>query len=249
MTNQILYRDEHRLRADIVEIGRRMYRQGLTVAADGNLSIRLGPDRVLITPSGLSKGYLSPDQLIIVDLEGQVVPSYRPAQRALKPSSETPMHLEAYRQRPDIGAVIHAHPPMSIACTIAGISLARCVLPEVVFALGKIPTTSFAMPSSTEGADAIRELIRDHDAVLLDHHGALTVGADIFEALLHLEQVEHVARITVTAHQLGQVRMLSREAVDTLAEMRRRAQRAKGRDVCATCDVCEWGEGEGERGA
>lgn len=237
----MFYQDEHRLRADIVEIGRRMHRQGLTVAADGNLSVRLGPDRVLITPSGLSKGYLSTEQLLVVDMEEQVVPSYRPAQRELKPSSETPMHLEAYRQRPDIGAVIHAHPPMSIACTIAGISLARCVLPEVICALGKIPTTPFAMPSSDEGADAIRAPIREHDAVLLDHHGTLTVGADIFEALMRLEQVEHAARITVTAHQLGQVRLLPPDAVETLAEMRRRAQRARGRDVCEACDVCEWG--------
>jgi L-fuculose-phosphate aldolase len=241
MTNTRLYRDEHRLRADIVEVGRRMHRQGLTVAADGNLSVRLGPEHILITPSGLSKGYLSPDELLIIDMEGEVVPSYRPAQRGLKPSSETPMHLEVYRQRPDVGAVIHAHPPMSIACTIAGISLARCILPEIICVLGKIPTASFALPSSPEGAGAIRPLIVDHDAVLLDHHGTITVGDDIFLALMRLEQVEHAARITVTAHQLGQVRVLSRDAVDALAEMRRRAQRAKGRDVCATCDVCEWG--------
>jgi len=241
----MFYRDEHRLRADIVEAGRRMHRQGLTVAADGNLSVRLGPEHLLITPSGLSKGYLSPHQLLIVDMEGQVVSSHRPAQRELQPSSELPMHLEAYRQRTDIGAVIHAHPPLSIACTIAGISLARCVLPEVVYALGKIPTTSFAMPSSNEGADAIRALIREHDALLLDHHGTLTVGEDIFESLMRLEQVEHAARITVTAHQLGQVRTLSQDAVETLAGMRRRAQRARGRDVCATCNVCEWGRESG----
>jgi len=241
MTNQILYRDEHRLRADIVEIGRRMHRQGLAVAADGNLSVRLGPDRVLITPSGLSKGYLSTEQLLVIDLDGQIVPSYRPAQRALRPSSETPMHLEAYRLRPDVGAVIHAHPPMSIACTIAGISLAHCVLPEVIYALGKIPTSEFATPSTSEGADAIRRLIGDHDAILLDHHGTFTVGADLFEAMMRLEQVEHAARITITAHQLGQVRMLPKEAVGTLTEMRRRAQRAAGRDICETCAVCEWG--------
>ncbi len=208
------------LRRSICEAGRRMYQQGLVVGSDGNLSARLDAERVLITPSGASKGFLNPEHLLVVNLEGQVLDSPDPAAR---PSSEMNMHLEAYRQRPDVGAVIHAHPPLAIACTVAGISLERPVLPEVVYHFGAIPTAPYATPGTPEGAAAIRDLIGKHDAILLDRHGSLTVGADIFQALMRLEWVEHVAKILLAAHAAGQVKELPKEAVESLLAMRRRA--------------------------
>ncbi|MFQ6058097.1 MAG: class II aldolase/adducin family protein [Anaerolineae bacterium] len=232
---------EGKLRRDIVEVGRRMYHKGFIAASDGNISVRLTADRLLITPSGLHKGFLTPEQLVVTDLEGTLIPSYHPARRNLKPSSELPMHLEAYRQRPDVRAVVHAHPPLATAFTIAGVSLARCVLPEVIYSLGGIPTAEYATPGTSAGAEIVRQLVREHDAVLLDHHGVLTVGVDVYEAFMRLEQVEHAAAITLAARQLGGIRPLPPGEEEKLREMRRRAMQAKGRDVCADCSVCQWG--------
>ncbi|MDQ7029664.1 MAG: class II aldolase/adducin family protein [Ardenticatenia bacterium] len=206
------------LRQAICEAGRHMYRQGLVVGSDGNLSARLDGDHILITPSGVSKGTVDPDHLLVVDVEGRVC---RGAGSKWRPSSEMAMHLEAYRQRPDVGAVIHAHPPMAIACTLAGISLARPVLPEIIYHFVAIPTAPYASPGTPEGAGAIRELIREHDAILLDRHGSLTVGADVAQALTRLEWVEHVAKILLAAHACGPVAELPPEIVRQLLARRR----------------------------
>jgi L-fuculose-phosphate aldolase len=227
---------EHELRQEMVRIGRLMWERGYVAATDGNLSARLGPDRLLVTATGHSKGFLSADDLVILDLEGVPVASYRG--RGQRPSSEILMHLEVYRQRPDVAAVVHAHPPVATAFSIAGVSLARCVLPEVVVALGSIPTAGYATPGSKEVPLRIREAIRDHDALILAHHGSLTVGETLWEAYLRLEKVEHTAQITLVAHQLGQVRTLSPQAVDLLVQKRQQLLREQGRDVCADCDVC-----------
>src|SRR5437764_6727892 len=127
--------NEIQLRDEIVSIGKRMWEKGFIAAADGNISVRLAPDRLLITPSGLGKGFLSADQLLRIDLDGAVLASHHPASRRLKPSSETAMHLEAYRQRSDVQAVIHAHPPLAIALTVAGLPLDADVLPEVIYSV------------------------------------------------------------------------------------------------------------------
>src|SRR5439155_15295903 len=173
---------EHAVREEIVAIGRRMWDKGFLAAADGNLSVRLGADRLLITPSGLSKGFLTPDQLLRVDLQGNLLASNHPAARDLKPSSEMMMHLEAYRQRPDVQAVIHAHPPLAIALTVAGLPLDADVLPEVIYSVGIVPTAPYVTPGTPDGQHAVRELVTTHDAILLDHHGTLTVGANVMEA-------------------------------------------------------------------
>lgn len=231
---------EYELRQRIVEIGKLMHQKNFIAAGDGNISARLDRERLLVTPSGVSKGFLDPEQLIIVDLNGEKIAPTFGKWREMKPSSEIQLHLECYRQRADIGAVIHAHPPNAIACTLAGISLAKCVLPEVVYDLGTIPTAPYATPASTEGALAIRHLIRQYDAVMLDRHGSVTVGTDLWEAYWRLERVEHSAQVTLSAQQaLGKpVAPLSDDAIHKLAEMRRAIFAQRNRDVCAECNAC-----------
>jgi L-fuculose-phosphate aldolase len=227
---------EHELRQEMVRIGRLMWERGYVAAADGNLSARLDNERLLVTATGHSKGFLSVNDLVILDLEGEPVASYRG--RGQRPSSEILMHLEVYRQRPDVAAIVHAHPPVATAFSIAGVSLARCVLPEVIVTLGSIPTAEYATPGTTEIPQSIREAIKDHDALILAHHGSLTVGETLWEAYLRLEKVEHTAQITLVAHQLGQVRTLSPQAVEQLVQKRQQLLREQGRDVCADCDIC-----------
>jgi L-fuculose-phosphate aldolase len=212
---------EAQAREEIVRVCRLLWERSYVAATDGNVSVRVGPDRLLATPSGLSKGFLQEDQLVLTDLNGASV-SEGPS--ALRPSSELRMHCAVYRERPDVLAVVHAHPPMATACTVAGVSLMQPVLPEVLVTLGGIPTARYARPSSAEGAVVIRELIREHDAVLLDHHGTLTVGRSAFEAYLKLEKVENAALVLLAAGQLGGVRDLPpEEAEELLASYRRRS--------------------------
>jgi L-fuculose-phosphate aldolase len=234
---------EHELRQEMVRIGRLMWERGYLAATDGNLSARLGPDRLLVTPSGLSKGFLSTDDLMVIGLEGQPVTRFTRSSRDSKPSSEILMHLEVYRQRSDVSAVVHAHPPLATAFSIAGVSLARCVLPEVIVTLGGIPTAEYATPGTPEVPETIRRFIQDYDAIILAHHGSLTVGETLWEAYLRLEKVEHTAQITLAAQQLGQVSNLSPEAVAKLTDMRREWLQHQGRDLCEGCTVCWMGDG------
>ena len=219
------------LRSEIVRVGQWMYEQGLIVAADGNLSARLGPDCLLITPSGLCKGMLQPDHLIVVDMDGQRVGPSTRANRDLRPTSETPMHLEAYRRRPEINAVVHAHPPLTVALSIAGVSLAECMVPEVIVTLGLIPTTQYATPSSEENARAIRDLIGGHDAIILQRHGTLTVGRDLLDAFFKLQTVEQAARITFYLKQLGGGSPLPPTQVEKLLELRQALGLARPNDA------------------
>jgi L-fuculose-phosphate aldolase len=232
---------EHEMRQEMVRVGRLMWERGYVAATDGNLSARLGGDRLLVTASGLSKGFLSNDTLVVIDLDGDPVSSYRG--RGLRPSSEISMHLEVYRQRPDVSAVVHAHPPLATAFSIAGVSLARCVIPEVIVTMGGIPTAEYATPGTTEVPVSIRQAIRDHDALILAHHGSLTVGRTLWEAYMRLEKVEHTAEITLAAQQLGRVNTLAPQQVDKLVEKRRDLLQREGRDICEGCTVCVLGDG------
>ncbi len=232
---------EHELRREMIRIGRLIWERGYVAATDGNLSVRLGSDRLLVTPTGLSKGFLTVDDPVVIRLDGQTVASYRG--RDQQPSSEIEMHLEVYRQRPDVNAVVHAHPPVAVAFSIAGVSLARCVLPEVIVTLGAIPITEYATPGTRELSQSIQQAIQDYDAVVLAHHGSLTVGQTLWEAYLRLEKVEHTAQITLVAQQLGQVHTLSAEDVEKLAERRRELLQREGRDLCESCSICVLGDG------
>ncbi len=214
--------DEAQLREAIVAAGRIAYERGLLVANDGNISVRTGTGHVLITPSGVCKGRMAPEDLLVVDVDGGVVvPARDPA---LRPTSEQPMHLEVYRARPDVRAVVHAHPPHATALTVVGEGLRSDFLPEVVLLLGEIPVTGLALPSSSENAVAIRHLIGDHDVILIRRHGSLTVGADLEEALVALERLEHAARIQTLAQTLGQITPLPAEMLGRLRAARREAR-------------------------
>ena len=205
---------ESQLRADIVEVGRRMYARGYTASNDGNISVRLGADRLLKTPKSVCKGFMTPDMMCITDLEGRKLQGDR------DPSSEMLMHLEVYRQRPDAQAVVHAHPPTATGFAVAGIPLDRAVLAEVLTTLGSIPIAEYATPSTRELPEAVRKYIKAHDGMLLANHGALTVGADLYGAYYKMETIEHFAKISLVARLLGRENLLSREEVMRLQELR-----------------------------
>jgi L-fuculose-phosphate aldolase len=234
---------ERSLREEIVRIGQIMHAKGFVTATDGNISARLDKDRFLVTPSGLSKGYMTPDQMVVIDWDARPVgPARYGATRDLKPSSEILLHLEAYRQRPEIGAVVHAHPVNAITLSIAGISLARCLIPEVVVNLGLIPTTDYAMPASAEGATVIRELIQRYDAVILQRHGSVTIGKNAWEAYLNLEKLENVAEITYKLLLLGRETPFPAGAVEKLIEKREKAglmQPGQRADMEQACGICQ----------
>jgi len=205
---------ESQLRADIVEVGRRMYARGYTASNDGNISVRLGSDRLLMTPKSVCKGFMTPDMMCITDLNGRKLQGDR------DPSSEMLMHLEVYRQRPDVAAVVHAHPPTATGFAVAGIPLDRAVLAEVLCTLGSIPIAEYATPSTQELPDAVAKYIKAHDGMLLANHGALTVGADLFAAYYKMETVEHFAHISLVARMLGRENLIAREEVLRLQELR-----------------------------
>jgi L-fuculose-phosphate aldolase len=215
-----------RLRADIVEIGRRLYTRGFCASNDGNISIRFSDDRVLTTPKSVSKGYMTPDMMVVVDLQGRKVSGDRDA------SSELLMHLEVYHQRPDVKAVVHAHPPLATGFAVAGVPLDRAVLAEVVTTLGSIPIAEYGTPSTPELPAAVRQYIKVHDGLLLANHGALTVGGDVFGAYYKMETVEHFARISLVARLLGGERLLSQEEVVRLQDLRGRYGIASPAAIC-----------------
>jgi len=208
--------DDASLRADIVEVGRRLWTRGFVASNDGNISVRLGPDRLLMTPASVSKGFMTPDMMVVTDLDGRLVAG-APGR---KPSSEILMHLVAYRQRPDVGAVVHAHPPLSTGFAVAGIPLDRAVLAEVVTTLGSIPIADYGTPSTSELAAAVAPYVKAHDGLLLANHGALALGTDLFGAYYKMETIEHFAKISLTARLLGREHLLSREEVGRLQQLR-----------------------------
>ena len=207
-------RSEHQLRADIVEVGRRLYARGYTASNDGNISVRLDGERLLMTPKGLCKGFMDPSMMCITDLDGTKLAGDR------DPSSEMQMHLEVYRQRPDVDAVVHAHPPIATGFAVAGIPLDRAVLAEVVTTLGSVPIAEYATPSTRELPEAVRKYVKAHDGMLLANHGALTLGSDLFAAYYKMETIEHFAKISLVARLLGGERLLSREEVFRLQGLR-----------------------------
>lgn len=223
--------NETRLREQICQIGRLMYEKDFIDGIAGNISARLNEDRVLATPSGLAKGFMTPDQLIIVNLDGERVDSPTAANAELHPTSELSMHLECYRQRPDIGGVVHAHPAYSVALTLVGYDFSRAVVPESVVLLGAVPVTPYATPSGVENRDAIRGLIGRHDAILLAHHGSLTVARSVWDAYLLLETLEHTAQILYLAEQAGGPHVLPAHQVAKLLRLRERLGLAREGDA------------------
>ena len=195
-----LKKSEADVRRQIIEAGGYLAYRGLIVAGAGNISVRVSAERVLITPAGKRKGNLTADELIAVDLLARRLD---PADG--RPSSELGIHLCVYNQRPDILACVHAHPPYAVACSVAGISLAVPVLPEIVAVVGEIATAEYATPSTPEVAASISPLLARGDAIILKNHGVLTIGPDLESALNKMEMVEHLAQVVFLASQIGRV--------------------------------------------
>ena len=205
---------EQELREAICKAGRSLYNRNLVAATDGNLSARIGEGRYLCTPSGCSLGEMQPADIVIADAAGAKLEGRG------KVSSEFFTHLAAYEERPDIAAVVHAHPPNAVALTLAAISMEPYILPELVFAVGGVPTARYATPGTQEGAEVIRDLIRECDALLLDRHGALTVGDGVVDAYRRMEKIEHSAQSLIAARSLGTVQTLDEDQMDRILEAR-----------------------------
>jgi L-fuculose-phosphate aldolase len=209
-----------------------MYERGLIAGTDGNVSVRLSGGRLLITPSGLHKGDLVEEDLVVVDGTGTLVKGDR------RPSSELLMHLLCYEVRDEVNAVVHAHPIHAVALAMAGVSLANCILPESCLSLGFILTAPYSTPGTEEVPRALRDLVARANAVLLDRHGSLTVGPTLAVAYNRLESVEHTARITHAARCLGEVHPLSERHVEKLREVAKKYGWAEIPRGCDECNAC-----------
>ena len=202
------------LARELVRCCRALWERGLLAGADGNLSVRSGPDRLLVTPSGLLKGELEPGDLVEVDLGGRHMDGCRQA------STELDLHLRVYRRRPECGAVVHAHPPSATAFAVAGEAIPEDVLPEITVLMGDVPVVPYATTGTVALGDAVEPFLTGRDAVLLANHGALTWGVDLAQARIRMESLEHGARILLAARSLGRVNRLTREQTDALQRLR-----------------------------
>ena len=205
------------LREQICDICYKMWQLGWVAANDGNVSVKLEDGTFLATPTGMSKSFITPERLVHINEKGEVLeslPGYRP-------SSEIKMHLRCYEERKDVGAVLHAHPPVATGYAVAGISLDEYSMIETVIALGSIPVTPYGTPSTYEVPEAIAPYLKDHDAVLLKNHGALTVGTDVITAYYRMETLELFAKISLNARLLGGAKEISRKDIDRLISMRK----------------------------
>ena len=187
------------LRRAVVRVCRRLYERGLIAGQDGNVSVRLGSDRLLVTPAGRSKVDVRAGDLVELYLDGRRVTRQQSRAEA---SSEVRVHLAAYRVRPDITAVVHAHPPVATGFATAGVALDSSALAELVYSVGQVPLVPFAAPGSDELAQRVAEFVAGHDALLLEHHGAQTVGPSLETAHQRMESLEHAARILLAARHV-----------------------------------------------
>jgi L-fuculose-phosphate aldolase len=211
-----MLKTEREYRQDIVEVGRLVYQKGWVAANDGNITIRLDHERILATPTGVSKGMMHPDDLIILDYEGRRLLGRREG------TSEILMHLTVYKMRPDIRAVVHAHPPVATGFASTGRSLNKAMLPEVVIGLGCVPLAAYGLPGTPALTEPMLPLIPKYDAILMANHGAVCYGEDVWKAFFRMETVEHFARINLVAELLGGANVLPREEVQKLFDSRTR---------------------------
>jgi L-fuculose-phosphate aldolase len=227
----------HELKRDIVQVCRKIDERAYVGGRDGNVSALASDRTIVITPSAVRKGDVKVDDLIVVDRSGRRV------QGRASPSTETGMHLRIYDLRPDVRAVVHAHPPVATGFAAAGVALSECVLPEVIVGLGNVPLARYAAPGTPELVASLDPVIQHHDAFLLENHGAVTVGGDVLRAHQAMETVEHSARILLVARLLGGPRALGPEQVRELIESRGRYGVREG---LAGCFLPEAGGGGGE---
>lgn len=204
------------LKEQICDICHKMWQLGWVAANDGNVSVKLEDGTFLATPTGISKSFITPDKLVHIDENGNVLDGTD----GYRPSSEIKMHLRCYREREDVGAVLHAHPPVATGYAVAHKPLDEYSMIETVIALGSVPVTPYGTPSTYEVPDAIAPYLGEHDALLLMNHGALTVGADLLTAYYRMETLELFAKISLNAHLLGGAKEISRDNIETLIKMR-----------------------------
>ena len=208
---------EYEIKKQICDIGKRIYDRNMVAANDGNISVKLNDNEFLCTPTGVSKGFMTPDYICKVDKNGKVLQ----ANGNFRPSSEIKMHMRVYQCRPDVGAVVHAHPTFATSFSIAWIPLTQPIMPEAVIALGCVPIAKYGRPSTEEIPDAVEEWLPYYDAVLLESHGALTFSTDLLNAYHKMESVEFYAELLYKSRQLGGPKEFTPEQVEQLYEIRR----------------------------
>jgi L-fuculose-phosphate aldolase len=211
-----MVKTEREYREDIIEIGRLVFQKGWIASNDGNITIRLDAERILATPTGVCKGMMHVDDLIICDMKGNKISGRR------ERTSEILMHLTVYDMRPDIKAVVHAHPPVATGFATAGRPLNLALLPEVIIGLGCVPLAGYGLPGTTELTEPMLPYIPKYDALLMANHGAVCYGTDVFQAYFRMETMEHFARINLVAELLGGAKVLPRMEVDKLLDSRTR---------------------------
>lgn len=203
-------------REQICDICHKMWQLGWVAANDGNISVKIDDNKVITTPTGISKSFITPEKLIIVDMKGNILE----AKEGFRPSSELKMHLCCYQERNDLNAVLHAHPPVATGFAVAHKHMDNYVLIEDVIAIGAVPVTPYGTPSTNEVPDSIRSYLKEHDVVLLENHGALAMGSDLVTAYYRMESLELWAKIELVATLLGGAKEISKENIDTLISMR-----------------------------
>ena len=204
------------IKKEICEVGLKLWQKGFVAANDGNISVKISDNEYYCTPTGVSKASLTPDMIIKVDKDGKKL------EGKLNPSSEIKMHMRVYRERPDVTAVVHAHPPVATAFTVADIDLDQYVLPEAVLTIGAVPTCDYGTPSTMEIPDSLDPYLQNHDAFLLRNHGALTVGCNLTKAFFVMEEVEFNAVICKHAMDLGAVHEISCDQLKKLMDLRKK---------------------------
>lgn len=210
---------EFEIKQEMCEIGRRVYERGMVAANDGNFSVKLNAGEILCTPTGVSKGFMTPEYICKIDMKGKLLESHGD----FKPSSEMKMHLQVYKERPDVQAVVHAHPPYATTFAAAGLPLEQPVLSEAVLTLGRVPLAAYGTPSTKEVPEAVAEYLPYCDAMLLANHGALAYGNSLMNAYHKMESVEFYARILYQTKLLGGARELTQKQVEDIYEIRRRS--------------------------
>lgn len=212
--------NEFQIRQQMCEIGKRVYERGMVAANDGNFSVKLGEDEYLCTPTGVSKGFMTADCICRIDAEGRLLEP----NGAYRPSSEMKMHLRVYRERPDVQAVVHAHPPFATTFAAAGLPLEQPILAEAVLTLGRVPVAGYGTPSTQAVPDAVAEYVSGYDAMLLKNHGALTYGDSLMNAYFKMESLEFYARILYQTKLLGGGAELTKQQVEDIYEIRRKSK-------------------------
>ena len=205
------------IKKEMCEIGKRVYDRGMVASNDGNFSVKLNDNEYLCTPTGVSKGFMTPEYICKVDAKGNILE----ANEVFRPSSEIKMHMRIYEKRPDVKAVVHAHPMYATTFAIAGKPLMEPIMPEAVIFLGGVPLAKYGTPSTMEIPDAVEEFLEDYDAVLLENHGALTYSDSLLNAYHKMESVEFYARLMYQTMAIGGPQILSDERVEQLYEIRR----------------------------